>query len=248
MRITRIYQNQVLAANTRINLDNTAAHHLARVLRLKPGYTIHLFDGKGHEFVGQIAELSKHQVSVDLQHAITPIAESPLFIHLGQAISRGNKMDTAIQKAVELGVSEITPIISEHCAIKLSSDRLAKKMSHWQAIIINACEQCGRAQLPHLNTPCAIHHWLQPSSADHSLVLVPGASKHLSNISPQPHSVRLLIGPEGGLSGHEIEQALSHHFTAISLGPRILRTETAALTAISLLQYCWGDVNQQFSL
>jgi 16S rRNA (uracil1498-N3)-methyltransferase len=245
MRIPRIYQNQTLLTGSIVTLDEQTAHHLSRVLRFSKGYLLNVFDGKGHEFRAHIHEITKKIVSIQIDDPIQTIPESPLFIHLGQSISRSAKMDLAIQKAVELGVMEITPLITEFSQVKRNDDHLLKRTEHWQSIIINACEQCGRAQLPIFNEAVLLSDWLKPSSEDLSLLLIPTALNTLPNRAVKPKSVRLLIGPEGGLSEIEIKTALDHGFIGTKLGPRILRTETATLAAITLLQAHWGDFTEK---
>lgn len=169
--------------------------------------------------------------------------ESPLQIHLGQSLARGEKMDWIIQKAVELGVTHITPLMTERCGLVLSADRLTKRLDHWQKIMINACEQCGRTVIPELYTPVNLVSWLETPAADLNLVLHHRATMAIKNLTQTPQTIKILIGPEGGLSDNEIIQATAAKFLGIRLGPRVLRTETAPIAVISALQYHWGDLN-----
>jgi 16S rRNA (uracil1498-N3)-methyltransferase len=168
--------------------------------------------------------------------------ESNLSIHLAIGISRGERMDLIVQKATELGVSEITPLFTERCEVKLSGERLDKKVNHWQQVAISACEQCQRNSLPSINAPVKIEQWQVNCDASLKLVLHHRTDQSLSDMPPPSGQVALLIGPEGGLSEREIEQAISLGFSPLALGPRVLRTETAPLAAISILQSLWGDM------
>ncbi len=247
MRNPRIYHSQPLALNTEISLEEEAASHVGRVLRMCAGDQVQLFNGEGGQYQGTITQASKKNVTVNIT-AFDPLCcESPLKIHLGQGISRGDKMEFTIQKAVELGVSEITPLFTERCGVKLSGDRLNKKWQQWRKIVISACEQSGRNTLPIVNKPLALHEWLQQSSDELKINLHPRATATIktlvpANLSPTNTGIRLIIGPEGGLSDAEIEQTVEQGFSEIALGPRILRTETAGLTVISALQLQFGDL------
>ena len=240
--ISRLYQNIPLSVNQQVTLDEKASHHLMTVLKRKVNDPVIIFNGQGGEYHGHITTISKRQVSVLLAHFQDNNVESKLHIHLGQAISRGDKMDLTLQKAVELGVTDITPLISERCGVRLSQQRFEKKMQHWQNIVISACEQCGRNTLPTLANPVAIDEWLINREEQTRLLLAPEIGQSLSTIEHPQGNIVLLVGPEGGLSDREIQSAAHHHFTPLTLGPRILRTETAALVALSVIQATWGDL------
>jgi 16S rRNA (uracil1498-N3)-methyltransferase len=167
------------------------------------------------------------------------LAESPLHVHIGQGLSRGERMDWAIQKATELGVAEITPIVSSRCEVRLKDERTDKRMSHWRQVAISACEQCGRSVLPLIHPPLVLEDWLKQSSAELKLVLHPVAEPLTSHRKPQ--SLAFLIGPEGGLSDNEVALAQSAGFQPARLGPRVLRTETAPIVALAVAQHLWGD-------
>ncbi len=184
---------------------------------------------------------SEGEVSVHPQAPIEGPHESPLRTHLGQALSRGERMDWAIQKAVELGVSEITPLFTERCEVKLQGERADKRQAHWQQIAVSACEQCGRSSVPVIHPPMALHDWLSALQVDVRLVLHHRTEQDLQSL-PAPESAALLIGPEGGLSAGEIAQAEQAGFHAARFGPRVLRTETAPVVALTMLQHLWGDV------
>jgi len=231
-----------LNINIEIALEADAANHVGRVLRLPQGAEIILFNGQGGEYRATLTESGKKVVKAQVNSYADISLESPLAIHLGQGISRGDKMEMTIQKAVELGVTEITPLFSERCGVKLSGERLQKKLSQWHKIIISACEQCGRNTIPTIHSPLQLDQWLAQPSDELKLNLHPKA-KYSINTLPQPtNGIRLLIGPEGGLSDLEIEQAATQGFDEVLIGPRVLRTETAGLTIISALQTRFGDL------
>jgi 16S rRNA (uracil1498-N3)-methyltransferase len=240
MRISRIYTPAALASQQQLALDDKASHHLSKVLRLKVGAQLTLFNGNGQQYAAVISAIDKKTVTVETAEAELITNESPLHSHLGIAASRGDRMDWVMQKATELGVSAITPLISERSELKLTAERSEKKHQHWQQIIISACEQCGRNTLPQLNPAQKLLPWLQTVEADKKLVLHHRTAKALDP-NQRPASVALLIGPEGGLSASEIQQAESHQFDALRLGPRVLRTETAPLVSLAIVQQLWGD-------
>jgi 16S rRNA (uracil1498-N3)-methyltransferase len=239
MPVSRIYQSGALAAG-KVQLDEKASHHLSRVLRAATGDAIILFNGDGNEYHAVIQNISKKSVDAEITKIITCSAESPVSISLAQGIARGEKMDFVIQKAVELGVTEIIPVMTERCNVRLDDEREQKRMLHWQAVIISACEQCGRNVLPKIHAPVKLDEWLSSVNADKKFVLSPHVSAKLRD-DHDAASIAVLIGPEGGLSEREIEAACTHGFTALNLGPRILRTETAALAALAVIQFQFGD-------
>lgn len=237
MRLSRFFIDSPLALGTH-SLPEAAAHYIGRVLRLPAGAAVQLFDGSGMEFRGELLEVGKRQVSVQLHEQLPGMAESSLRIHLGQGLSRGERMDWAIQKATELGVAEITPIVSERCEVRLKDERADKRLAHWRQIAISACEQCGRSVVPQINSPVTLADWL-PVDAALKLVLHPVAEP-LTSHQP-PATLAFLIGPEGGMSDAEVEQATRAGFLPARLGPRVLRTETAPVVALSVAQQLWGD-------
>ncbi|MBT0727881.1 16S rRNA (uracil(1498)-N(3))-methyltransferase [Rosenbergiella australiborealis] len=242
MRIPRIYHPEALHSHQRLQLSEDAANHVGRVLRMAVGQQILLFDGSNHTFLADIVEASKKQVTVETSVGELDDRESPLDIHLGQVLSRGEKMEFTIQKSIELGVNTITPLISERCGVKLDNERLEKKLLQWQKIAIAACEQCGRNRIPEIRPVMTLTEWLAEPSDALKLNLHPRASQSINRLTLPITKVRLLIGPEGGLSAAEIAQASADNFTDILLGPRVLRTETTALTAITALQVRFGDL------
>ncbi|GAL27927.1 16S rRNA (uracil(1498)-N(3))-methyltransferase [Vibrio maritimus] len=242
MRIPRIYHPETIQSLGTLALSDDAAGHIGRVLRMKEGQEVLLFDGSGHEFPATITSVGKKNVDVDIQEKVESSIESPLDLHLGQVISRGDKMEFTIQKSVELGVNTITPLISERCGVKLDAKRFEKKLQQWQKIAISACEQCGRNTIPVIRPIMSLEEWCAEPSEALKLNLHPRA-KYSINTLPEPvNKVRLLIGPEGGLSAQEIEMTEQYQFEETLLGPRVLRTETAALTAITALQVRFGDL------
>ncbi|WP_027589099.1 16S rRNA (uracil(1498)-N(3))-methyltransferase [Pseudomonas sp. RL] len=238
MRLSRFFIDAPLSLG-RHELPEAQAHYIGRVLRLAPGAAVQLFDGSGREYLSELVEVGKKSVSVELHEAFDGLAEPALRIHLGQGLSRGERMDWAIQKATELGVAEITPLVSERCEVRLKDERADKRLAHWRQIAISACEQCGRSVLPVIHAPVSLDDWQRQVQAELKLVLHPVAEPLASHA--RPSSLAFLIGPEGGLSDAEVEQAKHHGFHAARLGPRVLRTETAPVVALSVAQQLWGD-------
>lgn len=241
MRIPRIYHIGSLSAGQLVELDNTAAHHLTRVLRMRDNEKIVLFNGNGGEFFAHL-QLQGKTVVACLDQFVDRNSESNLDITLLQGISKGERMDICIQKAVELGVNKIIPVICQRTVVNIKGDRSDKKQHHWQGIIINACEQSGRTKIPDLCEPLKLQDALQLPATGLKLTLSPDANSTLPQLSISEKNISLLIGPEGGLDSREIELARTHGFQAVRMGPRILRTETAAITAIAALQMLRGDL------
>jgi len=241
MRIPRIYTANNLEPNRKTILGIQASSHILHVLRLKLGSPLILFNGTGGEYNAELYAIDKQRAIIQIQQFIDKQVESPLKINLAQGISRGEKMDYTIQKAVELGVYKITPLFTERCNIKLSGERLQKRISHWQSIAISACEQSGRTHIPKVAFAQDLNTWIIQDHPGLCLTLYHQATNSLANLKSSS-AVTLLIGPEGGLSDYEINLTCQQNFTPIRFGPRILRTETAALAAISILQSKWGDM------
>lgn len=242
MRIPRIYHPEHLDAPCEIDLSEDAANHVGRVLRMSEGHEIQLFDGSNQVFTAHIISASKKNVRVSVQAGVIDDRESPLHLHLGQVISRGEKMEFTIQKSIELGASIITPLISERCGVKLDAERMTKKLGQWQKIAIAACEQCGRNVIPEVRPTMLLEQWCAEEDESLKLNLHPRANASINTLPLPVERVRLLIGPEGGLSADEIAMTAGYQFTDILLGPRVLRTETTALTAITALQVRFGDL------
>lgn len=241
MRIPRIYQAGPLTLGQKLELDKTAAHHLTRVLRMQDNDKLIIFNGEGGEFNAHIG-LQGKQVYAQLDQFNDRDPESHLNITLLQGISKGERMDICIQKAVELGVKKIVPVISQRTVVNIKGERSDRKLQHWQGIIINACEQSGRTRIPQLIEPLKLDDALALSSLGFKLTLSPDADTGLPELTTTTNDIALLIGPEGGLTTQEIRQAQSHGFQTVRMGPRILRTETAAIAAITALQVLRGDM------
>ncbi len=241
MRIPRIFTAQKLQINAAIELEPGPSQHLSRVLRMKPDDSIILFDGTGGQYPAIIRELSKKSVTATTADFEPVERESNLSLHLGIAISRGERMDWVVQKATELGVSGITPLRTERTEVRISGERAEKKLRHWQQIATSACEQCGRNRLPHIQPVQDLAQWISGVQADTRLVLHHRAGTAQTGAAA-PSSIALLVGPEGGLSPAEITSAEQAGFSSLQQGPRVLRTETAPLAAIAILQARWGDM------
>ncbi|MBC2654347.1 16S rRNA (uracil(1498)-N(3))-methyltransferase [Pseudomonas sp. MSSRFD41] len=238
MRLSRFFIDTPLGLGEH-ELPEAQAHYIARVLRMAEGDALQVFDGSGQEFRGTLVEVGKKRVRISLDESFAGQPESPLRIHLGQGLSRGERMDWAIQKATELGVDQITPIFSERCEVRLKDERADKRLLHWRQVAISACEQCGRSKVPVIHPPLLLADWLKQTAADLKLVLHPVAQPLESHA--RPGTLAFLIGPEGGLSDAEVEQAQGAGFLPARLGPRVLRTETAPVVALAVAQQLWGD-------
>jgi len=241
MRNPRFYEPQTLIEKTTVTLSDDATQHI-RVLRLSVGDAVILFNGQGGQYNAQLTDVQKRTCKAEIISFQETDNESPLHLHLGQVISRGDRMEFVIQKAVELGVNEITPLISERCGVKLNAERMAKKQSQWQKIAISACEQSGRNYVPVIHETQSLNDWSAANVECCKLTLHPRAKHSINTLPNDIKHIRLLIGPEGGFSDDEISLTESLDFTETLLGPRVLRTETAALTAITALQCRFGDL------
>src|SRR5690554_4915243 len=242
MRIPRIFTDSPLAVGSQCQLDDNAANHVGRVLRMQAGQALLLFNGDGHDYHATITEAGKKHVLVAVTEAAGNETESPLRVVLAQTLSKGDRMDYAVQKAVEMGVSEIVPLTTERCDVKLKGDREDKRLRHWQQVAISAAEQCGRARVPEIQPVMTVQQWLEHARAcDLRLVLHHRTEQSLNTLE-KPSRIALMIGPEGGLTAEEIALAESRGFLPVALGPRVLRTETAPVAAIALCQWLWGDI------
>lgn len=243
MRISRLYLDATLKANACITLSKEQAHYALTVLRLKNGSVIEAFDGKGTLAHGTLEHTSRRSADFVIQTLEHVDNESPLNTVLVQGISRGDRMDQSIQKAVELGVSAIQPVFTERCEVKLKGDKLEKRRQQWQTIAINACEQSGRNVLPEILPIMSLEEWLTEQTSCFGLVLDPYASNHLSHLKPPPLSaaIHLFVGPEGGLTAEEVDKITANGAIPVQLGPRVLRTETAGPAILAILQTLWGD-------
>ncbi|ABM20124.1 MULTISPECIES: 16S rRNA (uracil(1498)-N(3))-methyltransferase [Marinobacter] len=242
MRIPRIFTDSPLAVGGQCQLDDNAANHVGRVLRMQAGQALLLFNGDGQDYHATITEAGKKHVQVAVTEAAENETESSLRVVLAQTLSKGDRMDYAVQKAVEMGVSEIVPLTTERCDVKLKGDREDKRLRHWQQVAISAAEQCGRARVPEIQPVMTVQQWLEHARAcDLRLVLHHRTERSLNTLE-KPSSIALMIGPEGGLTAEEIALAEDNGFLPVALGPRVLRTETAPVAAIALCQWLWGDI------
>jgi len=244
VRNPRLFTDQSLTPGDQVVLKGNIAQHLGRVLRARAGERIVLFNGDGREFAAQVLTVSKREITVDIGAAFTPQTESLVHTTLGLCLSKGDRFDWAIQKATELGVGAIAPLYSERVDFSIPPDRIEKRIAHWQQIAISACEQCGRVRIPAVLTPQPLGQWVQSVATEHKWVLHcdhHGAPKSVTGMAT-PADAALLIGPEGGLADQEVTLACKSGFEALRLGPRVLRTETAPVVALSALSVMWGEV------
>lgn len=243
MRHPRLYTDRALTAGAEVSLDRDAAHYLGRVLRLKPGAPLTLFNGRGGEYAATLTELSRDNARVQIASHDAVERESPLAITLIQGIARGERMDYTIQKAVELGVDRIMPVETARSVVRLKPERRRKRLMHWQAIARAAAMQCGRNRVPEVIDSATLAAALDAAATAHKLLLEPDGAAPLSALArPADAGVTLLIGPEGGLSAEEARHARTRGFQPVRLGPRTLRTETAGVAALAALQTLWGDM------
>jgi 16S rRNA (uracil1498-N3)-methyltransferase len=239
----RFYCPGDLSQGATRDLPQAAAHHAARVLRLNVGDPVVLFNGQGGESSGQVHIITKSRVAVRIGARLAREAESPVAISLVQGLSARERMDFTVQKAVELGVTEIFPVETRRSVMRLAQERAERRVEHWQNLAISACEQCGRNRVPVIHPVSGLADWLgaHPSTqAELRVILSAGAAMRLRDLSPATR-VQLLAGPEGGFTPEEVELAQACDFTAVRLGPRILRTETAAIAALAAIHTLWGD-------
>lgn len=241
MRISRIFLPLSLNPDSLLHLEGERAHYVRTVLRLKPGAPLAVFNGEGGEYPAKVEEVHKEAVTIALGGCKLREAESPLQSLLGLGISRSERMDLAIQKAVELGVSAIAPLFTERCLVQLDPVRKEQRLRHWRTVAQSACEQSGRNRLPEIFAPIQLSDWVQTQTGLR-LFLHPHGGKRLGELPRPTGQICLLAGPEGGFAESECEMALAAGFTPLQLGPRILRTETAALAALAAIQTIWGDM------
>jgi len=242
-RVPRLFCDTDPAPGARLVLPEPSAHHAARVLRLVPGDPVRIFSGDGSEWAARIAAVAKSGVTVLVSERFERDVEASLTVTLAQGISARERMDFTLQKAVELGVAQIQPLETQRSVVRLKEERASRRVEHWQNLVIAACEQCGRNRIPEVLGIEAFSNWLGTlDSADsrQRLLLSPAAQTRLRDLAP-PAGVVLLVGPEGGLAAEEQELAQACGFTPVRLGPRVLRTETAALAAVAAMHALWGD-------
>jgi 16S rRNA (uracil1498-N3)-methyltransferase len=242
MRLNRVFSEVPVGGRVQLELTGTAANHIGRVLRLRAGEPLILFDDAGGEYAAIVEAFTRDAVRVAVGEYLDVNRESPLHVTLAQGISRGERMDVVVQKATELGVKRIVPVLAERTVVRLNDAQAANRLRHWRAIAIAACEQCGRNRLPQITSPMSLQEFLVSDyPAGLRLVLSPTGGLKASEL-PASTAATLLIGPEGGLSDTEHGAALAAQFKGLILGPRILRTETAALAALAVIQQQLGDL------
>ncbi|MEX0730471.1 MAG: 16S rRNA (uracil(1498)-N(3))-methyltransferase [Aquisalimonadaceae bacterium] len=242
MKAPRIYVDLPLRANETLQLTGDPANHL-RVLRVRPGGPLVLFNGQGGEYAAQLSRLERRAAEVAVGAHDPREAESPIPLTLVQGVSKGDRMDWTIQKAVELGVTRILPVFTERSVVQLSGDRLDKKTAHWRGVVQSACEQCGRNRLPMVDAPASLADALGSALPGLRCLLDPEGARRPSQLpAPDAEGITLLVGPEGGLTGQEVAAARDQNYLPVLLGPRILRTETAGMAALAAFQMLWGDL------
>jgi 16S rRNA (uracil1498-N3)-methyltransferase len=241
VRTHRVYTDLALAPGETITLQGKSAHYLGRVLRVATGQTVVLFNGDGRDYVCEVSGAGKNELALDVMTRLPARPESPLNITVVQAVSRGERMDQTLQKCTELGAAAFQPLWSERVEVRLKGEKLEKRQRHWQGVVISACEQSGRARVPEVRPAMALSDWVLKPSSGIRLVLAPGAEQGLAAVAVEG-AVALLVGPEGGFSEAELGLVSSSGVHVVGLGPRILRTETAAPAAVAVLQALRGDL------
>lgn len=240
MRLHRVFSPAPLEEGLTVQLDESATRHLLHSLRLESGADFVLFDNSGRDFAARLLPKGRREAWAEVGTILRTESPPALRLHLAVGISRGERMDLVLQKAVELGVWEITPLFTERTLVRLKGDRTEARMAHWQGVIRHACEQSGRALVPQLSAPCFLRQWLSDFEG-RGLLLDHRAQRSLGEIEPPGDELSLLVGPEGGLSEAERNAACEAGLEGVRLGPRILRTETAPLAALAAIQVLWGD-------
>jgi 16S rRNA (uracil1498-N3)-methyltransferase len=241
MRISRLFTDQPLAPDKEVELEARTGHYLQRVLRLRTGDALVLFNGDGSDYAAEYLGGPRDRVRVRVNTRLPAVPESPLPLVLAQAVGKGDRMDYSLQKATELGVAAIQPLFTERTEVRLDGKRLERRRAHWQGVLVAACEQSGRARVPELREAMNLEAWLEQSWSGLRVVLSPGADRPLAGVNPDKGGVEILVGPEGGLSDRELGVLERGGVLPVSLGPRVLRTETAGPAALAVLQTLAGD-------
>jgi 16S rRNA (uracil1498-N3)-methyltransferase len=239
----RVFVEQVLAPDTTLKLDEGPARHLTQVLRFRVGDPFIAFDGRGGEYEASLESVGKREATARIGAFRDVSRESPLLVTLAQCVSKGERMDFALQKGVELGVTAIQPLLSKRSVVRLDDERWEKKHEHWRGVVVSACEQSGRTLVPEVRPVLDLYAWLANTEPALRIVLVPGSGEGLRALTRPERPVTILIGPEGGLDDDEVREAIRHGCEPISLGPRVLRTETAGIAALAALQAIFGDLH-----
>ena len=244
MQVHRFFASPEVIDNGTIRLTAEESHHLARVLRLREGERVSAFDGLGNEWECEIAAIHKSECRLSILKKLETVVESPLRLTLAQALVKGEKFDLVVQKATELGVSRILPVITEHCEIRISDERSEQRLQRWQRISLGAIKQSGRRRLVEIDQPVRFQQFCRGLQGEPALIFSEKSGRGLPPLAVQDSGLTVVIGPEGGWSDSEIDLATSSGLIPVHLGPRILRTETAAITAVTLAQYHYGDLAQ----
>lgn len=239
----RFHVPQALAAGQQLELPSDVAHHI-NVVRMEPGDTLTLFNGDGGEYTAVLTEVQKKKAWAEVKVFDPREAELPFAVTLAQALPEGTKMDWIIEKAIELGVAGIQPLAARRCVVRLSAERAEKKLEHWNGIVVSASEQCGRNRLASVAAPLEFKDWIAQQDLHKRVILTPRATESLADWARhQPaQALSIMVGPEGGFSDEEEAEALRRGALPLSIGPRVLRTETAALAAVSILSAAWGGI------
>ena len=243
MRVPRFYVPQPFAVGQEFTLPDTTFRHAVQVLRLSVGESLILFNGEGGEYLAQISNVSKRSASVQIDSFSAIDTESPVHLTLVQAVIKPDKMDFSLQKAVELGVNTIQPLITQRSVVRIGKEQVDKKLQHWEGIVVAACEQSGRTRMPEIQAPLTLERWLETPFVGTRIILAPGDFPRINALPADlPTPIALLIGPEGGFTDAEVETCVQAGVMPVSLGPRILRAETASSAALALLQHRFGDL------
>ena len=242
MRLPRVYTRQDLASGATVTVTGQTARHITQVLRLRTGARLRIFNGDGKEYSATFIRAGRSEITLDIGKPLDTLPEPGLPIRLAQGITRNDRMDLILQKSVELGISEIHPLWMQRSQVHVHGERLEKRIHHWHGVIASACEQCGRATLPRLQSPVPLPDWIAGDTDDSMrLMLQPDSPRVLTDLERPAGTVTLLVGPEGGMNDDERTLAAAAGYIGLRLGARILRTETAALAALSGIQTLWGD-------
>ncbi len=241
MRISRLFTDQPLSPDDVVILEERTGHYLLRVLRLRAGDALVLFNGDGSDYAAELTE-RRDRAEVRVNARLPAVAESRLELTLVQAVGKGDRMDTSLQKATELGVAAVRPLFTERTEVRLDGKRLDRRLEHWRGVLVAACEQSGRARVPELLPSLSLDDWLAEPATGLRFALAPGAERGLASVSLPDGAAEVLVGPEGGFSEAELKKLVLAGCTAVSLGPRVLRTETAGPAALAVLQALWGDL------
>tara|TARA_B100000902_G_C27054261_1_gene785727 strand:- start:68 stop:823 length:756 start_codon:yes stop_codon:yes gene_type:complete len=244
----RLYINSTIIVGNEIHLKMDRMHYIVSVLRLTIDDSLIIFDGSGHEYFAEIIQINKKHVTLVPRELTYYEKPSSRIIRIGQCLIKKSKMDLMFQKTTELGVNVIVPLVSKYSVIKIKKSNEKSKKDHWERIARSACEQCGRNYTPKIENPISIDKFINEKNTNIKIILDPTSSKNFNEINPQDRNIDILIGPEGGFNNKEIEAADKNKFVRVSMGPRTLRAETAAISAISIIQSLWGDMNADFPL